>query len=195
MNFISIPTEDYIPGIIINDDDRIIDALFSIFDDEPPAKWKTKVVNANIASQTIQGERNLDLGLTVLGIFTLKAGVTAKYSASFEFGNATAIVFDTATGGVFENQVRTMIMKLKKEDQVRWKQILHQTVVLQAIYVESLSAEFKRNGQIVTEAEAEKLKNEVTINGKFSWDAAGKMVIKNNKVPFGVMGFMVKRGM
>jgi hypothetical protein len=195
-NFISIPSQAYVPGIVLNDDDRIIDGISRVFSNEGPEKWTTKAVEANMGDQTINGERGLDLGVTLLGLISLKGGISNKYSVSFEFDQVSEIIFDTERGGVFENDVRRFIMQLKHDDRDRWKELLHEFVVMEVIMVHSVVVEFKRDGKVMLEADLEKLKNELSINGTFTFTGAGKMTIKNDKnLPFGVMGFQVKRFM
>ncbi|MBI4929817.1 MAG: hypothetical protein HY841_03575 [Bacteroidetes bacterium] len=195
LNFISITNDNYVPGVILNDDDRIIDGLSRIFSAEPATKWAAATVNADIAGGEVQGERDLDSGGSVLGIVSLKAGVAVNYSVSFTFDKVTEMVFDTAKGAVYENEVREMIMKLKGNNRPRWKEILHEYVVMESVYVESATVEFKRNGKVLGQADIEQLTNEVNIDAKYKWNTKGKMEIKNNTSPFGVRGFLIKRFM
>lgn len=195
LNFISISSEDYIPGVIVNDDDRIIDSLQNVFRTEPSQRWGTKRIAAEIADETIHGERNLSISGKVIGLFQLKAGVTAAYTVSFEFNKCTEHVFDSANGAIYENDARRMIDKLKDTDKETWKSLLHNFVTMCAVYIEEVTIQFKRDGAVVLEADIEKLKQEVSIGSDYKWSAAGKMVFSNNKVPFGVMGFPIKRMM
>jgi hypothetical protein len=195
-NFISIPSEALVPGVIINDDDRIIDSVSRIFSDAGASKWSTKTINANIQNQVISGERKLDLGVSLLGLFSLKGGYTTNYEVSFEFNEVTEIVFDTKNGGAFENEIRGMIMNLKDSNRSLWKSILHEHVVMDVIVVKSATIEFKKDGNVVGEAEIQNIKNDISINGSYIWNETGKMVITNtNNVPFGVMDFQIKRYM
>lgn len=195
-NFISIASEAFLPGAIINSDDRIIDYVGRIFPNENPKKWAYKTIKANIPSEVIKGERSLDLGISILGLFSLKGGFTSKYDISFEFNDVTEIVFDTENGGAYENEIRRMIMNLKKSDRDLWKSILHEHVIMEVVIVKSAVIEFKKNGTVVGEAEFEDIKKNVSINGSFKWNSEGKMVIDNvNNIPFGVMDFQIKRNM
>lgn len=194
LNFISIPSEAYKPGVLLNDDDRIFAHLSRIFKDEQ--KWKIKQIKANIPNQVINGERDLDLGITLLGIISLKGGFESSYTVSFEFNDVSEVVFDTENGGAYENEVRTLIQNLKKSDQNTWHQILHKYVAMEIVIVNSVTVEFKRNGKALGEIDLPQIENELSINGKYLWGSNGKMEIKNdNNVPFGVLGFQIKRGM
>ena len=194
LNYISIPNESFLPGVVLNLEDRITDSLSRIFTSEKIEKWKQKTVNANMANQSVSGERNLDLGVTLLGIVSLKGGFNTDYNVTFEFDEVCEIIFDTDNGGAFENEVRTMIERLKKEDRNRWSKILHEYVVMEVVVVKSVTMEFKRNGKVVGELDLPQLENELSFNGSYKWNKKGKMVIKNDKsLPFGVLGFPVKR--
>lgn len=195
-NFISIPNESFQPGVIINDDDRIVDSVSRIFSNENVNKWRTKTVNANIQNEIISGERKLDLGVSLLGLFSLKGGFSSKYDISFEFNEVTEIIFDTQNGGAFENEIRRLIMNLKQSDRSLWKSILHENVVMEVVIVKSATIVFKKNGSIVGEAEIEDIKHNISINGTYSWNSEGKMIINNsNNIPFGVLDFQIKRFM
>lgn len=195
LNFISLPNEEYLPGQILNNDDRIVDGLSRIFNEEPDTKWITKKINANIVGGTIQGNRDLDIGVNVLGIFSLRAGSKAQYSISFSFDQVSQVVFDTTKGAVYENEVRRMILNLKKTNKKDWRDILHNYVVISSVYVESMTVEFYRNGNAILEAQIPEFSNEVKIDTKYEWNNNGKIEIKNNKLPFGVTGFTIKRMM
>jgi hypothetical protein len=195
-NFISIPSEALVPGVIINSDDRIVDSVKRIFTEAAPNKWGIKTIKANMHSQVIAGERKLDLGITLLGLFSLKGGASSKYDISFEFNDVTEIVFDTQNGGAYENEIRGFIMDLKQANRSLWKSILHEHVVMEVVIVKTATVQFKRSGNIVGEAQIEDIKNDISINGSYSWNNEGKMVIKNdNNIPFGVLDFQIKRSM
>lgn len=195
-NFISIASEAFLPGVIINSDDRIIDNVGRIFPDENPKKWQYKTVNANIPNEIIKGERSLDLGISILGLFSLKGGFSSKYDISFEFNDVTQIIFDTENGGAYENEIRRMIMNLKKSNRDLWKTILHEHVIMEVVIIKTAVIEFKKNGSVVGEAEYDDIKKNVSINGTFKWNSEGKMVVKNvNNIPFGVLDFQIKRHM
>jgi hypothetical protein len=195
LNFLSISNDTFKPGVILNNDDRIIDSLWRIFPKQSANKWKTTKVDSTIAGYTIEGERALDITGKVLGVFSLQAGVTAKYSISFEFSECQSLVFDTEAGGIYENEARNLIMKLKETDRATWKDILHEYITMESVYVESFTAKFKREGKVVTSAEIEKVSQEVKVSAAFSWKTNGVMEIKNNQNPLGVRGFTVKRFM
>jgi hypothetical protein len=195
-NFISISSEAIIPGVIINSDDRIIDNIKRLFPDKSPNKWALKTVKANIPNQAITGNRKLDIGLTLLGLFSLKGGNSTNYEVKFEFNDVTEIIFDTQNGGAYENEIRQYIMKLKDSDRSSWKGILHEHLVMEVVIVKSAIVEFKKNGNILTEVEIQEIKNDISINGSYSWNSEGKMIINNdNNIPFGVMDFQIKRSM
>jgi hypothetical protein len=195
-NFISIASEAFLPGVIINSDDRIIDNVGRLFPNENANKWLHKTVNANIPNEIIKGERSLDLGISILGLFSLKGGFASNYDISFEFNDVTQIIFDTEKGGAYENEIRRMVMDLKKSNRSVWKSILHEHVIMEVVIVKTATIEFKKNGQIIGEVEYEDIKNNISINGTFKWNSAGKMVIKNvNNIPFGVLDFQIKRNM
>jgi hypothetical protein len=178
-NFISIASEAFLPGVIINSDDRIIDNVGRIFPNENPKKWQYKTVNANIPNEIIKGERSLDLGISILGLFSLKGGFSSKYDISFEFNDVTQIIFDTENGGAYENEIRRMIMNLKKSNRDLWKTILHEHVIMEVVIIKTAVIEFKKNGSVVGEAEYDDIKKNVSINGTFKWNSEGKMVVKN----------------
>jgi hypothetical protein len=195
-NFISIASEAFVPGVILNDDDRIVDSIQRVFSEVNEAKWSKKVINASMPSEVISGERKLDLGVSLLGLFSLKGGFDANFTVSFEFNEVSEMVFDTANGGIYENEIRKLIMDLKHSDRDLWKSILHEHVVMEVIIVKSAIVEFKRNGKVIGEAEIEKIKNSISINGTYSWNSSGKMIVTNDKkLPFGVMDFQIKRYM
>lgn len=194
LNFITIPSEAYQPGVILTDDDRIFAHLSRIFQSDK--KWIKKEIAANMANQTVSGERNLELGITVLGMVTLKGGYNSSYSVSFEFSEVSQVIFDYDNGGAYEFEVRTMIEKLKDSDKNTWLQLLHKFVAMEVVVVKSAIVEFKRNGKVLGDVDLPILENEVSINGSYQWAGAGKMEIKNEKnLPFGVLGFQIKRQM
>ena len=196
LNFISIQSEAIEPGVILNDDDRIIDDLSRIFPDE--IKWKTIPIAASISNLTVNGERNLDLGISVLGMIGLKGngGFNSGYSVSFEFSEVSEVVFDTENGGAYENEVRTMIQKLKNTDRNAWFGILHKFVTMEVLIVKSATVEFKKDGKVIGDVDLPMLHNALSINGSYNWIGSGKMVVNNDKsLPFGVLGFQIKRSM
>lgn len=193
LNFIPISTEEYLPGAILNKEERIVDHLKRVFHLEDPKKWSTKKVNATIAGEKVIGERSLNAGATLLGVFSLKNNTKSNYAVSFEFNEVASVVFDTSNGGVYENEIRNMIDKLKADDKRDWKDVLHTYIVTETIYVEKFSASFKKDGRVMAAAEVEQLKNEVNVNADYQWSSAGVIEIVNNKTPFGVRGFSIKR--
>ncbi len=76
LNFVAISNEAYMPGVILNDDDRIVDAMSHLFSG---GNWKTKTVEANTGDQTIEGSFSLGFGGTFLGAVTVKSNVSSKY--------------------------------------------------------------------------------------------------------------------
>lgn len=196
MNFISIPSGVHVPGVILNNNDRVETALARLFPTENPAKWATIIVPANIPNETVKGNRGLSLDFALLGMLGIKGSVTANYEIEFRFEEVSSLVFDTGYGAVFENDVRSMIMELKNRDHDAWKQILHEFVAMEAVIVKRAVLSIKRNGQAIGEANFPTHAGEVTINAKFEWKADGTMVIENvNNIPFGLLGFQVKRNM
>jgi hypothetical protein len=194
LNFITIPSEAYSPGVILNEDDRIFNHLSRLFPDEK--KWNIKEVNASMPNEVINGERSLDLGVTVLGIISLKGGFNSAYSVSFEFNQVSEFIFDYAKGGAYESEVRILIQKLKNSDHNSWEQILHKYVAMEVVVIKSAIVTFTRNGKALGEVDLPVLEKELSINGTYNWSSGGKMVINNDKnLPFGVLGFQVKRMM
>ncbi|WP_395054476.1 hypothetical protein [Flavobacterium sp.] len=193
-NFISIASEAILPGVILNSDDRIIDNLNRIFPDQQSIKWQNKIIKANMPNHIISGERKLDFGVTLLGLLSLKVGTEKNYSISFEFNDVKEIVFDTQNGGVYENEIRNMIMLLKKSNRDTWKSILHENVVMEVVIVKKVTIEIKQNGKLMGEIDIQNIKNDLSINGSYTWNTLGKMVIENEQnLPFGVLDFQIKR--
>jgi hypothetical protein len=194
LNFITIPNEAYNPGVILNEDDRIFSHLARIFPDDK--KWKTRLVMANMPNEVVNGKRNLDIGVTLLGIVTLKGGFDAAYTVSFEFKDVSEMIFDFDNGGAYESDVRILIQKLKEKDPVTWGGILHKFVAMEVVIIKSATVSFTRNGKALGQVDLPLMENELSISGSYSWDSGGKMVINNDKnLPFGVLGFQVKRMM
>ncbi len=195
MNYLAISTEQYAPAVVLNQEDRIVASLARVFGNMPQASWATAKVQTRIAGDKVQGTRALDAGAKLLGVFSVKAGVNTDYSVTFSFENATSMIFDTQKGGVYEKDVRDMIMKLKDTDKGSWNDLLHEFVVMESIYVESFKAKFIRNGKVTGAVDVEKLKDELSISGDYSWNSQGEVEIINNNTPLGVRGFLVKRFM
>lgn len=195
LNYLSISDERYLPTVIINDEDRIIDSLSRVFDSEPANKWTTREVSTRINGETIQGTRKLEFGAKFLGVVSIKAGVTANYSVTYEFDDVTSVVFNNASGGVYENEVRALIMKLKDSDRATWKDILHEYVVMESVYVKNFKIKLTRDGVVLTQANIQTTQGEISIDGSYTWSASGEMIIQDNKTPLGLRGFQVKRFM
>ena len=192
LTFLSIPNKEYTPGVILSNNDQIFAHLSSIFPHKQ--KWKTKIVEANLANQTISGERSLDAGVSFLGLISTRGNGESNYTVSFEFNEVSELIFDHDNGGAYENEVRTMISNLKDADKKSWKQILHKQVTMSVIIVKSMTVEFKKNGTSVVTADIPQLTNDLNISGSYNWVSEGKMIINNdNNMPFGVLGFEVKR--
>ena len=193
LNYISLANEEYVPGQILNSDDRILDNLSRVFPNEAPNKWSTKRVDAHITGGSVSGQRNLDFGLNVLGIFSLKAGAKANYSIQFSFDKVSQIVFDIANGAVYENEVRSLINELKQHNRPHWRMLLHEFVVMESLIVENMRVTFRKEGNVVVAADIPALENAIKVDASYEWNAQGEMEITNNKLPFGVLGFTVKR--
>ncbi len=196
LNYLSIPTETHVPGVILNNDDRVEMSLAKLFYDENPVRWDTKIVAADLNNETVSGSRGLGLDFTLLGMISAKGTAKAEYVVTFEFNDVSAIVFDTDGGAVFENEVRTLIMELKNRDRAKWKQILHEFVVMEAVVVRRATITIHRNGAVVTEANFPTTAGEISIKGSYQWGIDGRLIIENTgNIPFGVLGFQVKRQM
>lgn len=196
LNFISIPTAAHVPGVVLNNNDRVETALHRLFPNQPTSKWKTRTVDADMHNESVQGSRGLDLDFKLLGIFGIQGSVSANYEISFQFSEVASMAFDTDNGAVFENDIRTLIMGLKASDRSSWKQILHEFVVTEAVIVKKATFTIRRNGQAVVETNFPTHAGEMSIEGQFRWEADGTMVVENNRnVPFGLLGFQVKRNM
>lgn len=193
-NFISIPNEAFAPGVILNYDERIVDNIQRIFPSASPLKWSKKAVIASMPIQVVSGERKLDLGVSLLGLFSLKAGLGSKYTVSFEFNEVTEMVFDVLNGGIYENEIRTLILNLEYSDHDAWEDIIDEHLVMEVLIVKSVTVEFKRDGKSVSDFEIEQIKNEIGINGSYTWDETGKMVLNSvQNYPFAVMDFQINK--
>lgn len=196
LNFLSISHGDYLPGVIIDNEDRIVDAIWNVFPDWNKEKWKVKEVDLRIAGGATEADRKLDITGKILGVFSLKAGVTADYSISFEFDKCSSIIFDTSNGGgLYENQVIRSIRELKETDREIWRDLIRNFFVMESVFVESFRTTFKRNGKVLVGADLEMIEQEVKIAAKYNWGGNGTMEISDNKNPFGVRGFIIKRHM
>lgn len=195
LNSLAISDERYMPGVILNNEDRIVDALSNLFPSAPATKWITEKVKTTVSGQTITGSRDLEIGSMILGVVGIKAGVSANYSLSFEFDNATSVVFDNSKGGIYENDVRTLINDLKQNNKDQWRSVLHGYVVMESIIVEIFKIQLSRNGKVITQADLQQYGQEISINGSYSWITNGTMQINNNTNPLGVRGFPIKRFM
>lgn len=197
MNYLSVSLENLAPGDIINHEDEKIDALRRLFPARKPESWTTKKISAGIADQTITDERKLDLGANLFNIVSVQAGFDKSLTATFEFGETSAIVFDTDNGAVYENEVRGMMRALKEanDDSPKWRNVLHQFVVMECIYINSVTVTFKKNNQIIADADIPAIQQGLKIKGEYLWGSDGKLTIRNNTTPFGVRGFLVKKTM
>ena len=67
---------------------------------------------------------------------------------------------------------------------------------MNVIIVKSATIAFKKDGNTVGQAEIQNIKNDIIIDGSYTWNENGKMVITNTgNIPFGVMDFQIKRYM
>ncbi|MFZ5940385.1 MAG: hypothetical protein ACOYXB_07405 [Bacteroidota bacterium] len=194
LNLISIPSEAYKPGVIVNDDDRVFSHLSRFINGG--INWDTKEIAANMANLTVTGERKLDLGASVLGFITLKGGIDTDYSVAFEFSDVSQEIFDYENNGPYESDIRIRIQALKDANREAWLMLLHKFVTMEVVIVHSATVEFKKNGSVVPRAQYSQLEQDISINGAISWNKEGKLEIVNEKnLPFGLMGFQVKRSM
>lgn len=196
LNFISIPTSAHVPGVILNNNDRVESALYNLFPEEPSSRWKTSTINADMRDINVKGHRALEIDSKLLGIVGISGSASASYEIDFQFEEVSSLVFDTDNGAVFENEIRTMLTGLRSSNRPAWRQILHEFVVTEAVYVKTAVLRIHRNGNAIEQADFPTHAGELNIDGAFEWRTDGTMVVENSRnIPFGLLGFIVKRNM
>lgn len=196
LNFILIPDERYMPGAIINNNDQIIDHINKIhlFDEN---KCITKVINTTIANNELTYENSLSFDFSLLGLIKLVGKSKKKYKVNFEYKNVKSVVFNTIdANGYYENDIKEILMNLKKSDRSRFLRIKKDFVIMQSLFVDELIITIEKEGNVVTEADFTISKDEYKIEGEYTWNTDGKMIIKNTQnVPFGVIDLKIKNNL
>lgn len=190
INFLNSSTSSYLPGSILDNEENDYREghIREILTDLPEEEWTLDYVEANLLVGRISGNSKIEGGANILGIIRLKSSVSKNYEMEYELSEITAVEFKKTS----MIEIQGALAKLKRENRRKWKIVKHDYIVTESFFAKTFTIKFKKDGEVVAEAEL-KSDIEVSADTNINWGSAGIISITNNeKVPFGVKGFIVR---
>lgn len=190
MRILPVSTDKYIPGSILEGKKLIrLGHCREVLPDEPESSWEYTKSDANIIYGCITAQRKLGNRVSVLGVFSAAGSLSRDISVSLELSDIRG-----ATLQLTQLALQPRINELRKTDRRgSWRLINNHLVVLETFFASSFKARFFRDNHILTQAALEQLTSlHFTLESDYKWVSDHELVItNNNKVPFGVRGFVV----
>lgn len=190
LNVLRLSSSTYLPGAMINTkkNDLRVGHTKDIFKDVPKNYWNLDYMPANILLEDINGQTKIGAKANFLGIFNLKSGVKSSYDVTYTIDEITCCEFKVSS----QTELEFKLIDLEKSNKEKWKKVKGLTIITSAYFAKSFTLTFKRSGKVAADVD---IKKEIDINAgvNVEWKTDGKVVISgNDKVPFGVRGFIIK---
>lgn len=190
LRVLAVSTERYVPGIILTRDKlRMLGHCREILPDLAEDTWQYTTSEASMMYGSITASRKLKSGLKVMGIFSLQGRIDRDLRVHVELSDIRG-----ASLKISQLALRPHVLALRSSDRRgRWRDISGQLIVMETFYASAFTATFMKDDQLVTQTELEELtKLDVEASVDFHWHAGRQLVVtQNDKVPFGVRGFVV----
>jgi hypothetical protein len=190
INFLSVATTDFIPGIIIQSlkNPQVQGHTRSVVTGEAADFWEVKKVQGDIlAGDKLKGNSKLQSGASLLGILHFSGSAAKEFEYNYSIGSITAMNFKNASKLELLPRLRT----IKNTDKVRWNDIKKYFLVTETFYASAFKISFSKNGKMIGKAE---LKNSLKVNANVEAEIgeSGEITVSNNSsVPFGFWAFKI----
>ncbi len=190
LRVLPVSMEQYVPGVILEPKKmRLLGHCRDMLPGEPVSSWTYTKSQANMIYGTIEMDRKLGSRFHVLGVFSMGGGFSHDLSVHIEISEVKGASLD-----MHQLILQPKLNELRRIDRRgRWRLVNDRFVVLETFYASEFKAAFFRKNQRITKAELEKV-SRINVTGEidYLWETDASLVItKNDKVPFGVRGFIV----
>lgn len=190
LNVLRLSSATYLPGAMVDTkkNDLRVGHTKDIFKDVPKDNWDLDYLPGNIILEDVKGQTKIGAKTNFLGIFNLKSGVKSSYDISYSIDEITCCEFKVTS----QIELEFQLADLEKSSKEKWKKVKGKTIITSSYFAKSFTLTFKRSGKVAANVDIKK-EIDITAGVNVEWKTDGKIVIaENDKVPFGVRGFIIK---
>ncbi len=186
----NVSTEQYIPGVILDPEKkRILGHCRDVLPEVPEDLWTYRHSQASMSYGTIEADRKLRAGGRLPGLLSLSGALLRDIRVQTSILEVRGAYLD-----INQFILQPMLNELRREDRRgRWQQVKNRYVVMETFYASRFEVRFYKNKELLSRLQLEEL-YEVHIEGELEhqWVADEALLVTDNqKVPFGVRGFIV----
>ncbi len=190
LRILPVSMAHYEPGVLLDSKNlHLLGHCREVLPDEPETSWDIHNSEASIVYGLIAADRKLGGGVHALGVISLSGRFSDDLRVHIDISDVRGAYL-----GINQLQLHPKINNLRRIDRRgRWRKVNGRFVVLESFYARKFEATFYKKNQLINRAELENMTH-MNIHGdlEYLWKSDKSLVIAHNdKVPFGVRGFIV----